>query len=112
MQVVRATRNILVGSACLLAAACAEKAQNIEPAAISTAKYDGWNCTKLAKEAAFVDEALVRAAGVQDDAASEDAFMVFLIGVPTSGGGIKSEVARLKGEKIALRRARLERGCI
>ena len=105
-------KKLIIAALCFSLAACAERAANIEPAAISTAKYDGWNCSKLAQEAAFVDEALVRAEGVQDDAADQDALMVFLIGVPTSGGGIKSEVARLKGEKQALRRARVERGCM
>ncbi len=119
--------------AAVILSACAKKAENIEPAAISTAKYDGWNCKKLARETAFVDEALVRVSasqdraalgkgGVddqvlvrvsasQDRAAKNDAWMVFLIGVPTSGGGIPGEVARLKGEQEAIRRSMLERDC-
>ena len=47
-----------------------------------------------------------------DHAADHDALMVFLIGVPTSGGGVKGEVARLKGEQIALHEAMLDRGCL
>ncbi|MCR9148848.1 MAG: hypothetical protein NXH83_01610 [Rhodobacteraceae bacterium] len=90
---------------------CAKKADNIEPAAISTAKYDGWNCSKLAKEKAFVDGALVRVSAQQDKAASDDALMVFLIGVPTSGGGVPGEVARLKGEQEAIRQALRDRSC-
>ncbi len=97
--------------AVLACAGCAKKADNIEPAAISTAKYDGWSCGKLAKEKAFVDEALVRVSASQDKAASNDALMVFLIGVPTSGGGIPGEVARLKGEQEAIRRGMVERDC-
>lgn len=102
---------VILGIALLSLVACAEKAANIEPAAISTAKYDGWSCRKLFKEKAFVDEALVRASGVQDKAAEQDALMVFLIGVPTSGGGIESEVARLKGEQEALRQSLRDRNC-
>lgn len=105
-------RNVaVVFSAFLVLASCAEKAANIEPAAISTARYDGWNCSKLRKEKAFVDDALVRTSADQDKAADNDALMVVLIGVPTSGGGIKGEVARLKGEQEALRRAMVERSC-
>lgn len=95
----------------IVLAACAEKAAKIQPAAISTAQYDGWNCRKLAKEKAFVEDALIRASETQDKAAQNDTMMVILIGVPTSNGGIKSEVARLKGENEALRRAMRERGC-
>ena len=91
--------------------ACAQKAELIEPAAISTAKYEGWSCAKLAREKAFVDEALVRKSATQDKAATNDAVMVFLIGVPTSGGGVTGEVARLKGEQEAIRRSLIERNC-
>ena len=90
---------------------CAKKADNIEPAAISTSKYEGWSCNKLAREKGFVDEALVRVSASQDKAASTDAWMVFLIGIPTSGGGTPGEVARLKGEQEALRRYMVERNC-
>ena len=94
-----------------LIAGCAKDAAMIEPAAISTSRYDGWDCKKLTKERAFVDEALVRASASQDQAAGNDRVMVFLIGVPTSGGGIAGEVARLKGEQEALRRSMVERSC-
>lgn len=94
-----------------LLSGCAEKAANIEPSAISTARYDGWSCSKLNKEKAFVDEALVRVSADQDNAADNDALMVVLIGAPTSLGGVKGEVARLKGEQEALRRAMLEQNC-
>ena len=104
-------RFVVVAITLLVLASCAQRAELVEPAAISTAKYDGWSCTKLSKEKAFVDEALVRASASQDRAADNDAMMVFLIGVPTSGGGIKGEVARLKGEQEALRRSMVETSC-
>jgi hypothetical protein len=91
----------------LLLSACAPHASEITPAAISSAQYDGWNCTKLTKEKTFVDDALTRTSADQDNAADHDALMVFLIGVPTSGGGVRGEVARLKGQQIALHEAML-----
>jgi hypothetical protein len=109
MRVKTATVALLLGA--LAISACAKKSDNIEPAAISTSGYDGWNCTKLAREKAFVDNALVRVSAQQDKAASNDAVMVFLIGVPTSGGGVPGEVARLKGEQEALRITMRDRGC-
>lgn len=103
----------IAGAVCasVMISGCAKKADNIEPAAISTAKYDGWSCSKLAREKAFVDEALVRVSASQDKAASSDTVMVILIGVPTSGGGTPGEVARLKGEQEAIRRSMVERNC-
>ena len=102
---------MLTIAALAFSTACAKKADNIEPAAISTAKYDGWSCKKLSREKGFVDDALVRVSASQDKAASSDAWMVFLIGVPTSGGGTPGEVARLKGEQEAIRRYMVEKDC-
>jgi hypothetical protein len=90
---------------------CAERAANINPAFISDVKYSDWSCEKLISEKAFVDDALPRVGAQQDAAADNDALMVFLIGVPTSGGGIKSEVARLKGEQEALRKVTRDKNC-
>lgn len=101
----------LAMSGFIVLGACAEKASNIEAAAISTAAYDGWSCTKLSSEKAFVDSALVQKSAVQDKAASTDAWMVFLIGIPTSGGGIAGEVASLKGQQEALRQALRDKNC-
>lgn len=97
----------------VLAAACAPRASEIAPAYVSPLKYSGdeWTCDKLIQEATYVGEALIRESGSQDEAASRDAWMVFLIGVPTSGGGNKAEVARLKGEQEALRIAIRDKNC-
>ncbi len=94
-----------------LVAACAPRADEITPAAISTSQYAGWDCGRLAREKAFTDEALTRASDEQDSAARRDAMTVFLIGVPVSGGGIKGEVARLKGNQEAIRRTLVAQGC-
>ena len=102
---------ILISGLCLLVG-CAQYASEISPAAISDARYDGWGCQKLAKERTFVDTSLVRVSADQDHAASHDALMVFLIGVPTSGGGVKGQVAELKGQQQALHEAMLDKGCI
>lgn len=47
----------------------------------------------------------------QDHSANNDALMVFLIGVPTSGGGVKGQVADLKGQQIALHEAMIQAEC-
>jgi hypothetical protein len=90
---------------------CAQKASNINPAYISQQRYSDWSCEKLVKEKSFIDDALPRVSAQQDAAADNDALMVFLIGVPTSGGGVKSEVARLKGEQEAVRQVIRDKNC-
>jgi hypothetical protein len=90
---------------------CAPHAAEIAPAPISTARYAGWDCGKLAREQKFVDSSLAKVSADQDSAADRDALMVFLIGVPTSGGGVKGQVADLKGQQNALHEAELDRGC-
>jgi hypothetical protein len=54
----------------------------------------------------------VRVSADQDHAASHDALMVFLIGVPTSGGGVKGQVADLKGQQDALHAAMRDNSCL
>ncbi|MEO9827486.1 MAG: hypothetical protein ABJF50_24025 [Paracoccaceae bacterium] len=105
----KTTAAVLV--ACVLLSGCAKKSANIEPAAISTSKYSTWSCTQLKREKSFTDTALIRKSSAQDKAAQNDAVMVFLIGVPTSGGGIPGEVARLKGEQEAIRKAMIMKRC-
>lgn len=95
----------------LSVAGCAQSANQVQASYISTARYDGWNCNKLQREYIFVEEALIRSSKTQDDAATTDALMVFLIGIPTSGGGVKGEVARLKGQREALRQSARDAGC-
>jgi hypothetical protein len=95
-----------------LLSACAPHASEISPAPISEARYDGWGCAKLKKEQTFVDDSLARVSADQDHAADHDTLMVLLIGVPTSGGGVKGEVADLKGQQIAIHKAMLDQGCL
>ncbi|MBL1242494.1 MAG: hypothetical protein COB13_011640 [OCS116 cluster bacterium] len=90
---------------------CAQKAEHVQASYISTTRYDGWKCSKLRKEYMFVEEALIRSSKTQDDAASTDVVMVILIGLPTSGGGIKNEIASLKGQREALRQSARDAGC-
>lgn len=91
---------------------CASHSHEIAPAPISTTRYDGWGCRKLVKESAFIQDALNRVSAEQDHAADHDTLMVFLIGVPTSGGGVKEQVADMKGQQIALHGAMVEQNCL
>ncbi len=92
--------------------ACAPHASEIAPAPISALRYDDWSCGKIQKEQAFVEQSLARVSADQDRAADHDALMVFLIGVPTSGGGVKGQVADLKGQQDALHNALRDHNCL
>jgi hypothetical protein len=106
------TTAFALSSGLLVLTACAPHSRDISPAPISDSRYDGWGCAKLEKEQAFVDDSLTRVSADEDHAADHDAWMVFLIGVPTSGGGVKGEVADLKGQQNALHEALLDQGCL
>lgn len=90
---------------------CAQNARHIEASYISTARYDGWQCSKLTKEYRFVQQALIRVSKTQDDAAAADVLTVILVGRPVSSGGIKGQVSSLKGQRLALRQAIHDGGC-
>ncbi len=113
MKRIKPVTALLALAAIGLLAACAPRAAEIQAAYVSPQKYAGedWTCEKLIDEAIFVGEALIRVSGTQDEAATRDAWSVFLIGLPVSGGGNKAEVARLKGEQEALRVAIRDKNC-
>ena len=107
------TRKFLLGLIAMsFLAACAPRASEIAPAQYSTARYDEWSCAKLKKEMAFVEQSLTHVGADQDSAADRDVLMVFLIGVPTSGGGVRGQVADLKGQRISLHNALRDHNCL
>ena len=93
--------------------ACAAPPSRIAPVAVATSEYDGFSCTQLASELSRVGTDLEEAERRQRNAVAGDALTVFLVLVPASAlaGDSEAEVARLKGEEIALRNALSRRNC-
>jgi hypothetical protein len=94
--------------------ACAKRPEAITPAYVSDLTYNGLSCSQLAQERARVDAAYTVAAQQQNDAATGDAWGVFLLGMPTStlsGANIAAQVASLKGQQETLDKVAIQKNC-
>lgn len=76
--------------------------------------YRSWTCAQLNEEFERLHVALARASRQQEDARTTDAVGILLIGLPVStlsGENIAPEIARLKGEVEAVRKAAITTQC-
>lgn len=111
--------NIKIAAAALplVLGACATPPNSIKPTNVSVSKYAGWSCARLDAEAIRVNSELAPILAKQQNASSNDAAGVFLIGVPLGSIGEKdtkareTTIAHQKGELQALQAARLSAGC-
>ena len=100
--------------AAIILAGCAKTPESITPAYVSDVGYRSWSCQNLAEEQQRLSAAYATAAGEQNQARTTDIVGVVLIGVPVSsmsGGNIAPQIARLKGEQEAVRRAMITKNC-
>jgi hypothetical protein len=99
--------------AALALTACAKPPSSIAPMAVASSEYSSLSCSQLTAEYTAVSNRLVEAEAQQRDKVAADAVVVFLVLVPPSSmtGDFEAEVARYKGEKIALERALDRNGC-
>lgn len=104
----------------LAVAGCASSASNIQPSYISPIVYQDYDCQQLAAEAQRVSSAASRAAGVQDQKATNDAvatgvaLVVFWPAALLLSGGdgqTAAELARLRGQKEAIEQAAIQKKC-
>lgn len=103
---------VLAGVAVL--SACAKAPASIVPAYISEVGYLNWTCEQLATETTRMSAAYASAAKQQEQARTNDVVGVILIGLPVSsmsGDNIAPEIARLKGEQEAIRKAMMAKQC-
>jgi hypothetical protein len=100
-------------------AGCATRPDAVVPTHVSAARYEDRTCKSLQRELDDVTASLTQASGRLNDKANQDAAVVgvgtilfwpvlFALG---GNSGMESEVARLKGEKIALEQQIAERDC-
>ncbi len=100
--------------AVLLVGACAKPPEAIGPSYVSEIGYQSWTCDQLSGETLRLSGALATASTQQNRARSNDTVGVILLGLPVSslsGDNIAPEIARLKGEQEAVRRASMTKGC-
>jgi hypothetical protein len=78
------------------------------------AAYSNYSCEQLAQEMIKEQTTLSAVSKQQHDAATGDAFGVFLIGVPMSstfGGDKEGQVSLAKGKVQAIQAAMMSKGC-
>ena len=98
----------------LAVTACAKRPDAIVPVDVPMAAYGNMDCQSLAQEYLKEQTALLAVSKQQNDAATGDAFGVFLIGVPMSstfGGDKEGQVAVTKGKVNAIEANLRSKGC-
>lgn len=105
---------ILAALPLLAIAACAKHPDSISASYISDVQYRSWSCRQLSEEQGRLSAAYTTAAKQQENARTNDTVGVILIGLPVSslsGDNIAPEIARLKGEQEAIRKAMTFKKC-
>jgi hypothetical protein len=93
--------------------ACAKTPSNIAPVAVASSEYSSYSCKKLAKLKIENQTALEKSSKIQRQKVAGDAATVFLVLVPVSklAGDEEGTIGQLKGEAIAIDRAREKKRC-
>jgi len=106
-------RTIATLTACLLGAACANRPDSIHASYVSHEKYAGLDCPTLALRMFGTRHQLAMQSQVQNAKADGDAVGVFFLGIPFSklSGDVEGEIARLKGEILAIETATIKSKC-
>lgn len=107
---------MIVGVVAVAAAlgACAKSPESISASYVSEVGYQAWSCQQLSEETLRLSSAYATAAQQQEKARTNDVVGVILIGLPVSsmsGDNIAPEIARLKGEQEAVRKAMVIKNC-
>ena len=103
-----------VAALVVLVGACAKSPDSIQASYVSEVTYQSWSCSQLGEESQRLSAALATASTQQERARGNDVVGVILIGLPVSslsGDNIAPEIARLKGEQEAVRRAMITKNC-
>lgn len=98
----------------IAAVSCAKAPESIAPSYVSEIGYQSWTCRQLGEEQQRLASAYATAAAQQEKARTNDVVGVILIGLPVSsmsGDNIAPEIARLKGEQEAVRKAAITNNC-
>jgi hypothetical protein len=94
--------------------ACATKPERVQPLHISPLVYKTKSCEEIAQLMITNNTALTVTTDMQKRARRRDTIGVITLGLPMgsiTGKDRESELARLKGEKIALEQAAQEKSC-
>ncbi|WP_417426261.1 hypothetical protein [Hoeflea sp.] len=93
---------------------CAKRPDAIAPTAFPAETYANMECSVIDSNLAAERATLTTLSRAQNDAATGDAFSVFVIGVPlasVAGGDKEGLIAVSKGKVQALESAKIRKGC-
>jgi hypothetical protein len=115
----RFAHRIALLAACLVAASCAKRAEDVAAAYVSPLQYQQYSCAQLAAEASRVSQRAAELSGVQDSKRTKDkvatvaAVIVFWpAAFLVSGDDAQTaELARLKGEFAAIQQISIQKNC-
>lgn len=105
---------MMLGLCGLVLGACARRPDAIAPVAVPAEAYMALTCEKLLTARMAELEKLTALSAKQSEAATADAFGVFLIGVPTAslnGQDQEGNLAVSKGTMLAIDNARMAKRC-
>ena len=106
--------SLLLSLLALTAVGCAKSPESIGPSYVSHVPYQSWKCQQLGEESARISNALAVASEQQSNARTNDTVGVIFLGLPVSslsGDNIAPQIAHLKGEIEAVRKASTLKGC-
>lgn len=106
-------------AASMILPGCATRPENVAASHVSSSRYTDRTCKSLNRELDEIQDALRASAGRLNDKANQDAVVtgvgvilfwpaLFALG---NNGGLEADVARLKGEDQAVRRALRDNNC-
>lgn len=105
---------LVAAMCCLVMGACARRPDAVAPAAVPVEAYMAMTCERLLVARMAELEKLTALSAKQSEAATADAFGVFLIGVPTAslaGQDQEGNLAVSKGTMLAIDNARAAKRC-
>ena len=99
--------------AVVLISSCANRPESIASSYISHERYIDGNCIKLATQMSDARANLAKFSQMQNSKATEDAWGVFLLGIPFSklSGDSEADVAKYKGVIEAIETAQIKNKC-
>ena len=110
----------LIAGLIVCLAGCAKSSDKIPASYVSPLAYQGYSCNQLGAELARINARVAEVAGVQDEAASDDAVLMgvgLILFWPTlffleGDTGREAELGRLRGEIDAIESAATRKNCV
>lgn len=106
-------KNLILVSVLVFLSACASRPESISASYVSHERYIAGDCARLATQMSDARAELAKVSEMQNSKATEDAWGVFLLGIPFSqlNGDHAGDVAKCKGQVEAIETAQIKNSC-